>query len=109
MRKLIAALAVAVMFMLGNTSGVSAKDANPIFGSAKSVTLSKPETEKVTGKYSTASYYGYYGYLYSYYAYSYAYYGYYYNSATYYYYGYLYSYYASTYLYYAYYYAYYGY
>ena len=109
MRKMLAALAVALMFMFGNTGAVTAKDANPIFSSTKSVTLSKADNEKVTGKYSTASYYGYYGYLYAYYAYYYAYYGYSYNNASYYYTAYYYSYYATSYLYSAYYYAYYGY
>ena len=80
MRKLLAALAVALMFMFGNTGAVTAKDASPVFGNAKVQTLSKAENQKVVGKGYYADYYGSYGDYYASIAQSYSYYGWYYSS-----------------------------
>ena len=113
--KRFAALIVTIVAMAFAFAPVaSAKDANPVFGSAKVQTLSKADNQKVVGKGYYANLYGYYGYLYSYYATSYGYYARFQAPAnssseyTNYYYAYLYARTASNYYYYAYYYSYYG-
>ena len=80
---------------------------NPIFGKAVVKINTPGENKAVSGKGSTADYYGYYGNLYNNYAGSYGVYGSYYSGRTdgyYWYYAYLYSSYATNDYYYAYYY-----
>ena len=63
MRVLLSYVMAAAIALFAASTTVQAKD-NPIFGGAKVTTMSKADSEKVTGKGGASAYYGYIGAIY---------------------------------------------